>query len=123
MKPSPKTKEAISEATGTRDKQIQQHLLQEPQHAENEKKNVTTNPRKQQQRAWLSYYQLIERIFERTVKKFGQRYCSWSTKANANDRNIMVSPLDAERHTGHDHAFSIPFNPLQLARLAPTRNC
>ena len=37
MKPSPKTKEAVSEATGTRDKQIQQHLLQEPQHAENEK--------------------------------------------------------------------------------------
>lgn len=43
VKPSPKTKEAISEATGTRDKQIQQHLLQEPQHARNGRKgNITT---------------------------------------------------------------------------------
>jgi len=40
VKPSPKTKEAISEATGTRDKQIQQHLLQEPQHADNGKKKM-----------------------------------------------------------------------------------
>lgn len=40
VKPSPKTKEAISEATGTRDKQIQQHLLQEPQHAGNGKKKM-----------------------------------------------------------------------------------
>ena len=54
MKRSPKTKDAISEATGTRDRQIQQHLLQEPQHAENgEKENVTTNPKRKKH--WLAF--------------------------------------------------------------------
>lgn len=33
VKPSAKTNEAIRDAHGTRDKQMQQHVLQEPQHA------------------------------------------------------------------------------------------
>ena len=40
VKPRPKMNEAISDAQGTRDKQIQQHLLHEPQHAEKGKNKI-----------------------------------------------------------------------------------
>lgn len=36
MNPRAKMNEAESEATGTRDKQMQQHLLQDTQHAESQ---------------------------------------------------------------------------------------
>ena len=41
VKPIAKINDAIREAHGTRDKQIQQHLLQEPQHAAKEIINYT----------------------------------------------------------------------------------
>lgn len=40
VKPMARIKEAIRDATGTRDRQIQQHLLQEVQHAEDSDKII-----------------------------------------------------------------------------------
>lgn len=41
VKPMARIKEAIRDATGTRDRQIQQHLLQEVQHAKDSDKIIT----------------------------------------------------------------------------------
>lgn len=40
VKPMARIKEAIRDATGTRDRQIQQHLLHEVQHAEDSEKII-----------------------------------------------------------------------------------
>lgn len=40
VKPMARIKEAIRDATGTRDRQIQQHLLHEVQHAEDSDKKI-----------------------------------------------------------------------------------
>ena len=63
VKPIARIKEAIREATGTRDRQIQQHLLQEVQHAEDSDRIIMN----------LEYQKIIRVAFEQLQVPFRRR--------------------------------------------------